>query len=136
MFWTNLCSIRACAQGAIASACSRLCSRVFSLPLVVRVAVGAKLRRPGGGICEGNGDGFKYAIEVLIDVGVPKSHDAKSVPCELFRALPLVRQIVIKRMLSAVDLNHQAMAKADNVQDVPSNGCLSPKMKTESPQLS
>ena len=91
---------------------------------------------PGGGICEGNGDGFKYAIEVLIDVGVPKSHDAKSVPCELFRALPLVRQIVIKRMLSAVDLNHQAMAKADNVQDVPSNGCLSPKMKTESPQLS
>ena len=74
------------------------------------------------------------AVDIGIDIGIPKPDDPKSQTHQRGITQGILRCVSGKTVLAAVDLDNQSMLEAQEIDDVTTDGCLSTKMKTHAPQ--
>jgi hypothetical protein len=68
---------------------------------------------------QGTIDRLKNAVQVAIHVAVPEAQDSKSAIREANVALSVACGVDVFVMLAAIDLDHQAVLHADEIDNVP-----------------
>jgi hypothetical protein len=86
--------------------------------------VAAEGGRVGCTLAECGVDGLENAGQVAIHIAVPKSQNAKTGPAQRVVAIPIACLVRVEIVLTAVDLNGEAMPKANEVHDVSLSGRL------------
>jgi hypothetical protein len=61
---------------------------------------------------------LENAVKIVIDIAVPESKNFEALIREVTVTLLVARDVTIKSMLSAIDLDDHAFVQADKVQDV------------------
>jgi hypothetical protein len=83
----------------------------------------------------GSHDGFEDRIQFLIDFVIPKSQDLVAGPLQFRITLPIPCSMLVKCVLSTIDLHHETRTPTFEVDDVGEKRRLPAEMKAESPEF-
>jgi hypothetical protein len=92
--------------------------------------VGCANRTQGGG-AELLNDSIHDTVQIPIDVGIPESQNAKPLLSKKSIAFGISPETIRQAVLSAIHLDHEALAEASKVNNVMSNRGLSPEVMSE-----
>jgi hypothetical protein len=87
-------------------------------------------RTAGWGLAQRLIDCCENLFEVLIDLVVPESQHAKSLPRKAAVASSVPLRMIIQVVLSAIDFDNEPMLQADEVDNETIPGSLTSEMKT------
>jgi hypothetical protein len=87
-------------------------------------------RTAGWGLAQCLVDYGQHAVEIPIDLIVPESKDSESLRCEMLIAFCVAARMCIEIVLSAIDLDDEAMLEAHKIDDEIVTRRLTAKVET------